>query len=199
MPRSTAKAGTSAAPNAKSTRSLSTRTAKSKANASLMDHDGEIDALIRKHDKKGARGFAKNRKAEKEVAEPFGKSDALPSTPQKTLKRPTRTTKSTYKDKGDAQGKKETTRKKGAKTIAAEDPSAFVTPKKSGGVLGESTRKNNRALEAEVKDNKADAKLSPFKERGPVSPSKRRATKKPKQMSEVQIQSFLENYDLEGE
>lgn len=64
MPRGVPKSASAVSVPSTSTRTASARSAKTKANASLMDHaDADIDALIRKHDKKGARGFGKTRGA----------------------------------------------------------------------------------------------------------------------------------------
>lgn len=61
--------GASTAAAAVPTRTLSTRSAKSKANQSLAEEDKDLDRLIAKHDERGARGWAKKAKAEETPVE----------------------------------------------------------------------------------------------------------------------------------
>lgn len=221
------------------TRHASARSAKLRANASILENDKDIDALIRKHEKKGARGFAKVREnpttTTLNAMGEDGQSDrenddqaAQQSTKGKKKTTAKGTTKSTKQAKTkmlkSAQVEEENeltgsrSKKQPIKSSddADEEENIFSSPQRS--VLGESTRKNNRAQQASTPPRIKATKISSSAFASSSSPSKLKRSsqshalqsspnrlkfaspsKKRRGMPEIQIESFLENYDLEAE
>lgn len=216
------------------TRHASARSAKIRANASLLDQDKEIDALIRKHEKKGARGFAKvrenptttsiNAMDEDVRSDRENDDEAVQHQSSKVKKKATTkgTTKSTKQMKTkklkSAQGEGVSDKKqprKGSDDVDEEE-NVFSSPQKS--ILSESTRKNNSAQQASTPPRIKATKISSSAFASSSSPLKPKSSsqnhalqsspnrmkflspsKKRKAMPEIQIESFLENYDLEAE
>lgn len=232
MPRGVPKSGSASSLSASSmaapppTRAVSARSAKLKANASILEHDTDIDALIRKHDKKGARGFSKVRKtqatgkadqdhvkdqqvvttnSEAEVDGQHGKDRAARSggtkRSEKMAKADAEAAASPKRATTRTRSKAKTTRKaKEVNSADGDEVAGQATPVKA--VLGESTRRNNRAHE-KTKADDDDEKVSSSPSKAKCPSSERTGAysspKKRKAMPGIQISSFLENYDLEAD
>lgn len=201
-------------------RSVSSRSAKTKANASLADDDKDLDRLIAKHDERGARGWAKKSKAgEAAGSSSSSKLEVAPTMPEE---------KQVSKPKGKAKGKgkkKDVTEPDAVVEEVHEDEvvearinsvaplqaskrhinsgegssvDAIASPKKDSSDKMHSTpKKKDKSSSSPKKKEKTSS--SPKKASSPAkyfsSPSKPRQ----RGMPEEQIRSFLDNYDLEGE
>ncbi|PWN33817.1 uncharacterized protein FA14DRAFT_161487 [Meira miltonrushii] len=222
------------------TRHASARSAKIRANASILDNDKDIDALIRKHEKKGARGFAKVRQNPSTTTsinamEEDGRSDrenddeaiqqyskGKKKTTTKGTANSTKQTKIKMLKSAQTEEENEHTESRKKKQPAKssdevdEEDNVFSSPQRS--VLGESARKNNRAQQASTPPRIKATKVSSSAFASSSSPSKLKISsqshalqsspnrmkflspsKKRNGMPEIQIESFLENYDLEAE
>lgn len=227
------------------TRHASTRSAKIRANASILEHDKEIDALIRKHEKKGARGFAKVRENPTSITTTKTTTRAMEEDEQderhsdlendeaskqaasksKRKKKDTSNTKGISKitkqakaklpksDDEEVEGKKHTSKDTEG---VDEEGNIFTSPQRP--ILGESARKNNSAQQTSTPPRIKTTKISNSAFASSSSPSKLKKnsqssvlqsspnrlkfvspSKKRKGMPDIQIESFLENYDLEAE
>jgi hypothetical protein len=234
------------------TRSTSTRSAKLRANASILEHDTDIDALIRKHDKKGARGFApsRTRKTAARLNDETKTGDTTTTIEEQDENKDVRTSK---RSKGEAMVRTEkanqeaemdadaNTKAKTAKLTktrarAAAKSSRKAEPKQQQSdenvkAVEDPSTRPHRAVLVESKTSQSKGETSSTrpisiidKQEGPSSstppPKKankdaRKANSSPERkaaklassssprkrrgLPEIQIASFLENYDLESE
>lgn len=223
------------------TRHASARSAKIRANASILENDAEIDALIRKHEKKGARGFAKVRgnqtttttttlintmeegmhsdRENDDEAIHKGKKKATTTKGSAKITKQTKTKmlKSIEAENDKAERRTKSSKKMNCSDEAEAEENIFSSPQRS--VLSESIRKNNRAQQESTPSRIKTTKISSSAFASSSSPSKLKTTtsqnqplqsspnrlkftspsKKRKGMPDIQIESFLENYDLEAE